>query len=54
MAAPIMLRHDFTAAQLRQQARRSHDAGQARRLLALATIYDGIHPVSTAGMISGL
>jgi transposase len=41
MAAPIMLRHDFTAAQLRQQARRSHDAGQARRLLALATIYDG-------------
>lgn len=40
MAAPIALRADFTAEQLRRQARRSHDAGQARRLLALATIYD--------------
>ena len=41
MAAPISLRPDFTADQLRQEARRSRDAGQARRLLALATIYDG-------------
>jgi len=41
MAAPIALRSDFTADQLRQEARRSRDAGQARRLLALATIYDG-------------
>ncbi|MBE7158236.1 MAG: IS630 family transposase [Rhodospirillales bacterium] len=41
MAAPIALRSDFTADELRRQARRSHDAGQARRLLALATIYDG-------------
>jgi transposase len=31
----------FDAAGLRQAARRSKDAGQARRLLALAAIYDG-------------
>jgi transposase len=41
MAAPISLRPDFTADRLRREARLSHDAGQARRLLALATIYDG-------------
>jgi transposase len=41
MAAPIGLRADFTAGDLRSQARRSRDAGQARRLLALATLYDG-------------
>ncbi len=41
MATPIPLRRDFTAAVLRAQARRSSDAGQARRLLALATIYGG-------------
>ena len=41
MAAPIPLRSDVTAADLRQQARRTRDASQARRLLALAEIYDG-------------
>jgi hypothetical protein len=41
MAAPIALRADFTAGDLRSQARRSRDASQARRLLALATLYDG-------------
>jgi transposase len=41
MAAPIPLRADFTATELRRQAPRSRDANQARRLLALATIYDG-------------
>ena len=41
MAVPIALRADFTADQLRQEARRSRNAGQALRLLALATIYDG-------------
>lgn len=41
MAAPIVLRADFTADDLRSLARRSRDAGQARRLLALATTYDG-------------
>ena len=41
MAAPIPLRRDVTAADLRQQARHTRDASQARRLLALAEIYDG-------------
>jgi transposase len=41
MAAPIPLRPDFTADALRAEARRSRDANQARRLLALAAIYDG-------------
>ena len=41
MAAPIPLRTDFTADDLRIRAKGSRDADQARRLLALATIYDG-------------
>lgn len=41
MARPIALRPDFSAAELRRLARRSKDATQARRLLALAAIYDG-------------
>ena len=41
MAAALPLRSDFTAADLRQRARRTRDANQARRLLALAAIYDG-------------
>lgn len=40
-AMPIPLRTDFDAGQLRTAARRSRHAGQARRLLALAAIYDG-------------
>jgi transposase len=38
---PIALRSDFDAPSLRTAARRSRDAGQARRLLALAAVYDG-------------
>ena len=41
MASPIPLRCDFDAGALRWEARRSRDAAQARRLLALAVIYDG-------------
>jgi len=41
MAAPIPLRSDFDANALRREARGSRDAAQARRLLALATIYNG-------------
>ena len=41
MARAIALRSDFTSAQLRALARQSKDASQARRLLALAVIYDG-------------
>jgi transposase len=41
MAAAVGVRGDYEAAQLRELAKRSDDAGQTRRLLALATIYDG-------------
>jgi transposase len=41
MAAPVPLRSDFDATQLRALAKRSHDPDQTRRLLALAAIYDG-------------
>ena len=40
MRAAIPFRPDFDAAQLRGLARRSRDGAQARRLLALAVIYD--------------
>src|SRR5215212_7352085 len=40
-AMPIPLRSNFDAAALRRFARRSKDAPQARRLLALAAIYKG-------------
>jgi len=39
--AAIALRKDFDATGLRRLARGSKDSGQARRLLALAEIYDG-------------
>ena len=38
---PIPLRTDFDAGGLRAAARQTKDAAQARRLLALAAIYDG-------------
>ena len=38
---PVPLRGDFEASQLRAFARKTKDAPQARRLLALAAIYDG-------------
>ena len=41
LAMPIPLRGDFDAAAVREIARRSKDGPQARRLLALAAIYDG-------------
>ena len=41
MAAPVPVREDFDAATLRSLARRAREAGQARRLLAMAAIYDG-------------
>ena len=41
MAAAIGLRNDFGSSQLRALAKATHDASQARRLLALAEIYDG-------------
>ena len=41
MAVPIALREDFDGPRLRKLARATKDAAQARRLLALAEIYDG-------------
>jgi transposase len=41
MAAAVPLRQDFDAATLRSLARRTRAAGQARRMLALAEIYEG-------------
>ncbi len=41
MAAPIDLRNDFDSVSLRHLAKRTRDATQSRRLLALAEVYDG-------------
>jgi len=41
MGQPLPLRPDFDAPTLLRLARRSKDAAQSRRLLALAAIYDG-------------
>ena len=41
MSISIPLRGDFNASQLRGLAKRAKDGRQARRLLALAAIYDG-------------
>lgn len=41
MGSAISLRADFDGAMLRRLARQTRDADQARRLLALASIYDG-------------
>ncbi len=41
MGSPVALRDDFDASVLRTLARRTRDANQGRRLLALTAIYDG-------------
>ena len=41
MSAAVALREDFNADDLRRLAKASRDAGQSRRLLALAEIYEG-------------
>jgi transposase len=45
---PIPLRADFNAAGLRSVARRTKNAAQARRLLALAAVYDGATRIEAA------
>ena len=42
MTRPIPLRDDFSADDLRQLARKTHDARQAQRLLAIASVYAGL------------
>ena len=51
MGAAIALRSDFDGASLRRLARRTTNANQVRRLLALAAIYDGR---SDAAQIGGV
>ena len=51
---PIPLRSDFDAAQLRRVARRRNDAPQARRLLALAAIYDGATRTPAGRLVAAL
>ena len=41
MSVPVALRSDFTGLQLRALAKQTKDAAFARRLLALAEIFDG-------------
>ena len=41
MSIPVALRPDYDAVRLGHLARRSKDAPQTRRLLALAVIYEG-------------
>ena len=48
-----IIRTDFDAAQLRVLASHSRDANQARRLLSLATIYDGMNR-KDAAMVGGM
>ena len=48
MGAAIRLRGDFDGPRLRGLARRSREAAQSRRLLALAEIYDGARRADAA------
>ena len=48
MAAPLPLRDDFTAEEVRLIAKRSRNAKQSRRLLSIAAIYDGMDRGSAA------
>src|SRR5215207_8312474 len=41
-AMPVPLRSDFDAAALRRIARKTKDGAQARRLVAVAAIYEGV------------
>src|SRR5262249_26271323 len=42
MGAAVLLRTDFSACELRQLAKGAEDGDQARRLLALAAVLDGM------------
>ena len=48
MSASIKLRSDYTASELRRFAGQSTDAKQARRLLSLAAVYDGMDRAQAA------
>lgn len=48
MSASISLRTDFSTSDLRALAGRCTDASQARRLLSLAAVYDGMDRAQAA------
>ena len=54
MAAPIDLRNDFDSVSLRRLAKRTRDATQSRRLLALAEVYQPVDEVGTGRKRPGL
>lgn len=47
---PVALREDFGSARVRALASRSDDADQARRLLSVAAVYDGMSRTEAARM----
>jgi putative transposase len=53
MGAAVDLRQDFGADELRRLAAKAKDGAQARRLLALAAVYDGMNR-SEAARIGGM
>ena len=53
MPVPLPLRADFDAPQMRAAAKKTKDGPQARRLLALAAIYDGASRTEAA-MVGGV
>ena len=48
MPAPVSVRTDFSAAELRQLAARTKNASQSRRLLSLAAVLDGMSRTEAA------
>lgn len=50
MSSAISLRPDYDGDGLRSLARQTKDADQARRLLSLASIYDGGSRADAAGL----
>ena len=50
MSLPIALNREFTAADLRVLAKKSKDTNQARRLLSLAAVCDGMNRTEAARM----
>jgi len=54
MGSAISLRSDFDGNELRLLARQTKDATQARRLLALASIYDGARARMRRGWAASL
>jgi transposase len=48
MPAPVSVRTDFSAAELRQLASRRKNASQSRRLLSLAAVLDGMSRTEAA------